>query len=308
MARPLPIVVGIDFSTSSLWALAQAATLADAWEAPLHCLHVIDEDEITDLALALDRPMEALVEQARAVAMQTLAEVVAPYAARVEIVATVEFGHSRQRLNRLVRDTGAQLLVLGAHGQEQAAGVGSTALACARDAHTDVLVVRDSEARRYRAVLACTGLGPESDVVVKRAAEMVSEGGTLDILHALAAPWQQLRHGNMVGDVPPAARERFEQWARQKLSAIAHLVSGADLLPRFQVNEVIATGRNLPDTIVDAARERGNDLMVIGKQGRSAQANTLLGSIARSVLVSAHCSVLAVHTLPGERVDGSIVA
>jgi nucleotide-binding universal stress UspA family protein len=134
--------------------------LADAWEVPLHCLHVIEEDDITDLAVALDQPLEALVERARAAATQWLAEALAPYSASMGIVANVEFGHSRSSLNRLVRDTDAQLLVLGAHGQEQAAGVGSTALACVRDAHTDVLVVRDSAARRYRALLACTGLGP----------------------------------------------------------------------------------------------------------------------------------------------------
>jgi universal stress protein E len=296
MARPLPIVVGIDFSTMSSWALAQAATLAAAWEAPLHCLHVVEEDDLTDLAIALDQPLGAIFEQARASATRDLEEALAPYSAGRDIVAAVVVGHPRRSLEALVRQVGAQLLVLGARGRDQESGLGSTALACVRDAPADVLVVRDSEVRRYRAVLACTGLGSESDVVVMRAAELVSPGGTLDVLHALAPPWQRRQHGNMAGVVPPAARERFEQWARQGLSRVAGLVAGADHIPRIQVNEVIATGRNLSDTIVDAARDRDADLMVIGKHGRSALENTLLGSIARKVLVSAHCSVLAVHT------------
>ncbi|MFH1468380.1 MAG: universal stress protein [Pseudomonadota bacterium] len=303
MVRPLPVVVGIDFSTSSFWALAQAATLAAAWEVPLHCLHVVEEDDITDLAMALDQPMEALTARALASATRTLGEALAPFSEPRDIVASVVVGHPRHSLNRLVREVQAQLLVLGVHGQEQKPGVGSTALASVRDAPADVLVVRDSEARRYRAVLACTGLGPESDVVVMRAAELVSPGGTLDVVHALAPPWQRMQHGSMVGDVSPAARERFEQWARQGLSRVAGLVSGADHLHGIQVNEVIATGRNLSDTIVGAARERDNDLIVIGKHGRSAMANTLLGSVARNVLMSAHCSVLAVHTLATEGDD-----
>jgi hypothetical protein len=56
--------------------------LADAWEVPLHCLHVIEEDDITDLAVALDQPLEALVERARAAATQWLAEALAPYVVR----------------------------------------------------------------------------------------------------------------------------------------------------------------------------------------------------------------------------------
>ena len=47
--------------------------------------------------------------------------------------------------------------------------------------------------------------------------------------------------------------------------------------------------------LVDAAAEHRADLIVVGSRGRSGLARVLLGSIARNVVTSAHCSVLVVR-------------
>ena len=204
-------------------------------------------------------------------------------------------GQPRQSLGDLVRKVNSQLLVVGARGQEQGSGAGSTALACVRNASADVLVVGNSEADGYRTVLAATGLGRESGEVVMRAAEMVRPGGRLVVLHALAPPWQRLL---------PGARDRFEQWAREGLDRRAAQATDYCDAHQVQVQVVLAMGRDIPDTVVNVAREHHCDLIVVGKRSRSAMANTLLGSIAMTVITSAPCSVLAVHTLVAEG-DGS---
>lgn len=48
------------------------------------------------------------------------------------------------------------------------------------------------------------------------------------------------------------------------------------------------------EQICELARERGADLVVLGTRGRGAIGRVLLGSVARAVLLGAHCSVLVV--------------
>ncbi len=287
MARSRLIIVGIDFTQGSFVALDQAAVLAGAWRVPICCAHVIDEHDLSDLAVALDRPIEALLERAREDAEESLAAALLPLGVSLDIVTEVVLGNPHESLGELVRTAHSQLLIVGARGHEDLPGVGSTALACVREASADVLVVSDDNIASYERVLACTSLGHDGGVVVRRAAEMVAPGGTLDILHSMAPLGQRLL---------PAARERFEQWAREGLSRAAGQVADLCSAQRIQVNEILVMGRRTSESIVLTASERDSDLLVLGKRSRSAMANTLLGSIAMSVISSAPCSVLAVHT------------
>ena len=57
----------------------------------------------------------------------------------------------------------------------------------------------------------------------------------------------------------------------------------------------LATGEPT-DAILNAARELGADLIVIGTHGRSGVRRMLLGSVAESVLRAAPCPVLAIRS------------
>jgi nucleotide-binding universal stress UspA family protein len=291
MERSRLIVVGIDFTQGSFVALDQASVLAGAWRVPICCAHVIDEHDLSDLAIALDRPIESLLERAREDAEESFAAALLPLGLSLDIVTEVVLGHPPQSLGDLVRTAHSQLLIVGARGHEGEPGVGSTALACVREASADVLVVSDANVGSYERVLACTSLGLDSGAVVRRAAEMVAPGGTLDILHSMAPLGQRLL---------PAAQERFEQWARVGLSRAAGQVADLCAAHRIQANEILVMGRRTSESIVNTANERDSDLLVLGKHSRSAMANTLLGSIAMSVVSSAPCSVLAVNTVVEE--------
>jgi nucleotide-binding universal stress UspA family protein len=292
MARSRLIIVGIDFSHGSFVALDQAAVLAGAWRVPICCAHVIDEHDLSDLAIALDRPIEALLERAREDAEESFAAALLPLGVSLDIVTEVALGHPHKCLGDLVRAAQSQLLIVGARGHEGEPGVGSTALACVRDASADVLVVSDDNVGSYDRVLACTSLGHDSGAVVRRAAEMVAPGGTLDILHSMAPLGQRML---------PAAQERFEHWTREGLSRTAGQVADLCAAHRIQANEILVMGRRTAESIVRTASERDSDLVVLGKRSRSAMANTLISGIAMSVISSAPCSVLAVNTVVDER-------
>ena len=51
-------------------------------------------------------------------------------------------------------------------------------------------------------------------------------------------------------------------------------------------------------TIVDTARDRGFDLIVMGTHGRTGLAHALMGSVAERVVRTAPCPVLTVHSAP----------
>ena len=51
----------------------------------------------------------------------------------------------------------------------------------------------------------------------------------------------------------------------------------------------------VPQELIDAASEAKADLIVIGSRGETGMRRALLGSVARSVLYQAPCSVLIVH-------------
>ena len=54
-------------------------------------------------------------------------------------------------------------------------------------------------------------------------------------------------------------------------------------------------GGDAAETIIDIASERGTGLIVMGTRGHGGIAGLVLGSVARNVLLHAHCSVLIVR-------------
>lgn len=64
--------------------------------------------------------------------------------------------------------------------------------------------------------------------------------------------------------------------------------------PGVTITSDVRTGRPAP-TIVEFARERGIDLIVIGSHGRTGVAHLLVGSVAEHVVRTAPCPVLVVR-------------
>lgn len=59
--------------------------------------------------------------------------------------------------------------------------------------------------------------------------------------------------------------------------------------------EVVQRNGSPPHEIVDFAKSRGFDLIVLGTHGRTGLAHMLIGSVAERVVRSAPCAVLTVH-------------
>jgi nucleotide-binding universal stress UspA family protein len=58
---------------------------------------------------------------------------------------------------------------------------------------------------------------------------------------------------------------------------------------------LVSAGSSTDEAIVRAASDHGAELVVVGSHGRTGVQRLALGSIAESVLMHAHCSVVAVR-------------
>ena len=138
-------------------------------------------------------------------------------------------------------------------------------------------------------VLVAIDFSPHADIVLAKAAELAQAlGGELTVLH-VAAPEPDFV-GFEVG--PQSVRDdrahRLELEHRQ-LHEIAEALRN-DGIP----TKAFLFSGPTAEKILDEAKRRESDLIVIGTHGRTALATALLGSVGRSVLHGAACPVVVV--------------
>jgi nucleotide-binding universal stress UspA family protein len=93
--------------------------------------------------------------------------------------------------------------------------------------------------------------------------------------------------------VAPALLEQMSEESRQVLEATKEKFEKANL----PCETIVRMGGQPHDFIVQEAREKGIDLIVMGTHGKSGVRGLLLGSVAQRVIGNAPCPVLVVPDL-----------
>jgi universal stress protein A len=75
----------------------------------------------------------------------------------------------------------------------------------------------------------------------------------------------------------------------------------------IKVTTEVRTGRPAP-TIVQCARDRGSDLLIVGSHGRTGVAHLVMGSVAEHVVRHAPCPVLVVRPVEHETRAASVAS
>lgn len=295
------IVIGTDFTACSASAVGQALRIASWSGAPLHVVHVIDTTVVIDLESALS-PMQqgirdGLTDDARRAWVEFAAKI--PGAAGLPIEVAIN--------NRIVgilrqsRAHGADLLVMGAHGQRHPdVGFGTVATACVRNSMTDVLLVRDTQAGPFKTVVAAVDFSETSARAMARAAAIAArDGAELHVLHVLAAPWHGLAapwHGFSRAGSEPLAPAQLQKRHREAMERrLAELVKPiTEAHPNLRLRTACHDSDQHRSGIVEYARSVSADLIVLGTRGRTNLRDILLGSTAERTLSESPCSVLAV--------------
>lgn len=291
-AAPHALLVATDFSAPAERAAERAASLARALGCPLHLLHVTQHSLMDEMRAWLDN---SGLWQERLAGQTTLA--LNEAAARLQAGADHPLAVQTHALE------GATVATVWAHAEALDAGlvvigrrgssplhhlvIGTTAERLLRKAPRPLLVVQNEAQQPYRRVLLPLDFSPWSEQAIALTRRLVPQAH-LVLLHSFAIPFEEkLRFAGVDDATLDHYRERARRDARDHLEA---LVDRHGLQP--DEFTLCLTEGDAPLHILGTARERVCDLIVIGKHGRQAAEELLLGSVTKHVLAEAECDVL----------------
>jgi universal stress protein A len=143
-----------------------------------------------------------------------------------------------------------------------------------KDPPKNILVPIDfSEASEKAATAAC--------------ALAVKTGATVHLLHAYVIPVES------VGLALTVSEQYVEQFVKESRAQLLEL--SAKLCPQASMGPVLVESGDPRDVITHKARDLNAELIVMGTHGRRGLSRALMGSVAESVVRTAHCSVLVVR-------------
>jgi nucleotide-binding universal stress UspA family protein len=184
----------------------------------------------------------------------------------------------------------ADLLVLGTYGRRGLSRMlmGSVTAQVISRARADVLVVHRpcQECRgTYRSLLVPYDGSGFSQAALGRACELAAaDGATVTALYAIP------RYEEMVGFLrTEGISARLAEEAGKIVADAARLGAGCGVTVATAVVEGAAA-----DRVVDAVKQSGFDLVVMGSHGHRGVERALLGSTTERVIVNAPCPVLVV--------------
>jgi nucleotide-binding universal stress UspA family protein len=284
------VACATDFSPSAVLAADRAALLATQHQTRLSLIHVITSGWMDELRAWLT---DSEVWQAKLAAETTRrldAETARLTAASGSVArAVVLEGPPVSTLANAVQDTQVDLLTVGVRGSSPLHHllIGTTAERLLRTVACPLLLVRQVPQQAYQRVLIPLDFSPWSERAVDLALQVASDA-VLVLMHSFTIPFEEKLRFAGVDD---ATLDHYREAARtQALRQMEAFVQARALAPdRYRL--CLSEG-DAPQHILTQARERGCDLIVIGKHGRQAAEELLLGSVTKHVVSEAECDVL----------------
>jgi len=292
------ILVATDFSDASTRALQCAAAITELNQAHLFILHALPPEP--HLAVPLD-PLPASTDRDLSEARLILERVIsAEPLNHLHPEAILEHGSVREVVLDTIQKNKIDLLVLGTHGRTglKKLVLGSIAEELFRRVPCPVLTVGPSAEppRRMRRVLFATDFGPASLQALPYAIDFANQAdGELTLLH-LTSPMP-------IEYVGPTWYPGTDLAVREEASKRRSMLRLHNLLPadsglKCKVESVVEF-HYPPEGIIDAAKQRGVDLIVMGvrESGTSAPrlATHLPWAIAYEAVCQAACPVLTIR-------------
>jgi len=142
----------------------------------------------------------------------------------------------------------------------------------------------------YRNILLAVDFSRDSESVGQRAAALARESAAaLTLIHVVAPVYQEPLYDGVL-TLPLDLEAQLVEAADRSLRDLSQRIGAPE------AERVVEVG-TAKSVIVEAARDRGADLVVVGSHGAHGL-GLLLGSTANAILHAAPCDVLAVR-VPG---------
>lgn len=285
------IVTATDFSAPSRHAAQRAAQLARAAGSGMTLMHTVGGSALEDLRrwLADDSQAASTIEASARARLQELAAELGR-SEGLDVQTRLSIGHPVEQITQHAQEVQADLLVTGTRGAGFFRGVvvGSTAERIAKRSGRPVLMVRQLPHEPYRRILVPVDFSDWSLAAI-RLAQQVAPQATLVLMHAVEVPFEgKMRLAGVADEVVMHYRSAAQREALQRLSALA---AQAGLSPD-KIRLSTPEGAEPWMLIVQEEQERDCDLVVIGRQGRHAIDEFLLGSTTRMVIADGAVDVL----------------
>jgi len=296
----MKLLLAIDSSAASQQVVDEVAARPWPTDLTLCAFTALDTTPLSDLpALIDDAKHEA--ELALKTAVEKLAR------SGLSCQSQVTLGHPRRAISAYAADWGADWTLLGSHGHTAIGRflLGSVAQAVLRTAPCSVEIVRrrftvpQSSSLPMKVLVATDGSEFSADAVRSVAARPWPKGTQFQILSVedLAVGATPLTGSPLSSIYPVTLLEELLTDARNR--AIRAVEEGREILQNQRCDVVAAPPVPSGDprvVILDTAQAWPADLIVLGSHGRRGLDRLLMGSVAESVAVHAHCSVEVVRS------------
>ncbi|MEQ1897033.1 MAG: universal stress protein [Vicinamibacterales bacterium] len=296
------ILCPIDFSDASTKALALAAAVARAYGARLTALHV-RPTVVPHPDIPIGGPMAPWLVTELDALRQRAADACRDVAGTgVEFDATATAGEPVHDILDRAAALSVDLIVMGTHGIGgfQHLLLGSVTEKVLRKASCPVLTVPPGThapaGPLFTRLICGVDFSDCSQTAATYAASMAkASGSALTLLHVIEWPWRETA-GPEIEGVPTAqaqaiveSRRYLEASANERLDTLA-----ASVMPTGAATTHVRFGKPYRE-LLDAARDAGADLIVLGVRGRSSVDLAFFGSTASHVVRAATCPVLTIR-------------
>jgi len=286
------ILVPTDGSEHADRAADHATLLAEAFDATVHLLRIVDIEAVAG-PFSAGGVDDDYVEQRTVDEREALAEQQAKLAESVQVEATVATGNPAEEILEHVRETDIDLVVMGTHGRRGLRRylTGSVAERVLRLSPVPVLTVRAAEASAvgsgYGDILVPTDGSERAAAAVAHALAVADAyGGTVHAVNVVNVG--DVATGAEAG-VPAEFLEELEAAGADATEAVADEARAAGV---SVVTEVL-TGRPKHELLA-YIEDHDIDLAVMGTHGRTGLDRVLLGSTAEALVRRAEVPVLTV--------------
>ena len=281
------ILLAIDHSISSDTAVSEMATRPWPSGVKVCVLSVVEQPNILIIPALVQTATEA-AQAAVNIAAERL------NARGLETSTHVVQGHPRSAITEYAKLWGADLIVVGSHGQRAITRflMGSVAQAVLRSAPCSVEVVRTSiydrpvDTREMKILLATDGSEFSLAAARSVAKRPWPEGSVIKVISVAEVIVPAIEPGYVDATLMDSLREEAMRHSRDAVLAAEKTIGEAGL----KVSGIVLTGL-AKGAIVDEAKEWGADLIVVGSHGLRGISRLLIGSVAEAVAMHAHCSV-----------------
>ena len=291
MSKVRSIVAATDLSAPARRAVDRAAMLAHAAPASLSLVHAVSASALDELRRWLDaggRVELSILDDVRGRVHDLAGELAARY--RIDIDENVVSGRAVDEIARIADEKQADLVVAGTLGAGMFRNrlVGSTAERVVRKAVRPVLMVRQSPREAYRRVLVALDFSSWSAPSIE-IAKAVAPDAHFVLVHCVEVPFEgKLRFAGVDDRVIDEHRADELAAALRRLAELARRAGLEDA----RWTPVTPTGLDPWMQIVRQEQERDCDLVVVGKHGRNAVEDLLLGSATNMVIAQGSADVL----------------